>query len=54
MSNEAIPSRKRTVTQEIVDIINASNNEAEFQGESLIDTMTTYESVIVGRSRSRD
>lgn len=46
----AIPSRKRTVTQEIVDIINASNNEAEFQGESLIDTMTTYESVIVGRA----
>lgn len=46
----AIPSRKRTVTQEIVDIINASNNEAEFQGESLIDTMATYEKVIEGRA----
>lgn len=46
----AIPSRKRTVTQEIVDIVNASNNEAEFQGESLIDTMATYEKVIEGRA----
>jgi len=47
---QAIPSRRRAVTQELVDIINDSTHEAEFQGESLIDSMATYEKVMSGRS----
>lgn len=46
----AVPSRKRVITQEIVDIVNASAEEAEFQGESLIQSMATYEKVVAGRS----
>lgn len=44
---KAVPSRKNAIPQEVVDIINASMNEAEFQGETLMQTMTTYESVMV-------
>lgn len=47
---KAIPSRKNTITQEIVDMFNDSMTEAEFQGESLIQTAITYESVLQGRS----
>ena len=46
----AIPSRKNAVTQEIVDIINNSQTEPEFQGESLLQTAMTYERVVAGRS----
>jgi len=42
----AIPSRKGTITDEIVDLINKSQHEPEFQGESLLQTATTYESVL--------
>lgn len=47
---KAIPSRKNAITQEIVDMFNDSMTEAEFQGESLIQTAITYESVLQGRS----
>lgn len=46
----AVPSRKNAITQEIVDIINQSRTEPEFQGESLLQVMTTYEKVIAGRA----
>lgn len=46
----AVPSKKNAVTQEIVDIINASRNEPEFQGEDLLQTVSTYERVLAGRS----
>jgi len=42
-----VPSRKGTITQQAVDLINASMTEAEFQGESLIQSLSTYESVMV-------
>jgi hypothetical protein len=42
-----VPSRKGTVTQEAVDLINASMNEPEFQGEPLLQSLGTYESVMV-------
>ena len=42
----AMPSRKNLVTQEIVDIINKVQEEPEFQGESLLQTMVTYQSVL--------
>jgi len=41
-----LPSRKNTITDEIVDIINKSQTEPEFQGESLLQTATTYEKVM--------
>lgn len=42
----ALPNRKNTITQESVDIINESINEPEFQGEALLKTAITYESVL--------
>ena len=41
-----LPSRKGSVTQEVVDMINASRHEPEFQGETLLQTAITYESVL--------
>ena len=41
-----LPSRKNAITDEIVDIINKSQTEPEFQGESLLQTATTYEKVM--------
>lgn len=46
----AVPSKKNAITPEIVELINKSQEEPEFQGESLLSTMTTYESVMAGRS----
>ena len=43
---KALPSRKSTITDEIVDMINASQTEAEFQGETLLESMITYEKVM--------
>ena len=42
----AMPSKKNLVTQEIVDIINKVQDEPEFQGESLVQTMITYQNVL--------
>lgn len=42
----AVPSKKNTITQQAVDIINKSMTEPEFQGESLLRTAATYESVL--------
>ena len=43
---QAMPKKKNYITQEAVDIINASLTEPEFQGESLLQTAATYESVL--------
>lgn len=42
----AMPKKKNFITQEAVDIINASMSEPEFQGESLLQTASIYESVL--------
>lgn len=44
----AMPAKGKTITQEAVDIINASVNDPEFQGESLLKTACIYESVLKG------
>ena len=49
---EAMPRKKNIVTQEAVDIINASRTEPEFQGESLLQTAATYEGVLKGTRAS--
>ncbi len=48
----ALPNRKNAITPEIVDIINKSQSEPEFQGESLFQTASTYESVLKGTKHS--
>ncbi len=42
----ALPTKKGTITQEAVDIINDSLTDPEFQGESLLKTASIYESVM--------
>lgn len=42
-----VPSRKGAITDEAVDLINSSLEEAEFQGQSLLESISTYESVMV-------
>lgn len=44
----AMPAKGKTVTQEAVDIINASLHDPEFQGESLLKTACIYEAVLKG------
>ena len=39
----AMPQKKGVITQDAVDIINASLTDPEFQGESLLQTASTYE-----------
>lgn len=43
---KALPSRKGAITDEIVDLVNASQTEPEFQGETLLQTAGTYEQVM--------
>lgn len=40
------PKKKATITDLTVDLINNTMNDPEFNGHSLIDTLTTYESVM--------
>lgn len=47
---KALPSRKNAVTDELVEIINKSQTEPEFQGETLLDSAVTYERVMTGRA----
>ena len=42
----AMPAKKNVVTQEIADIINKVQQEPEFQGETLLQTMVTYQNVL--------
>ena len=49
---KALPSRKNTVTDELVQIINEAASDPEFQGESLLQTMTTYENVMLNNRAS--
>ena len=48
----ALPKKKNYVTQEAVDIINASMNDPEFQGESLLQSASIYEAVLKGARAS--
>jgi len=47
-----LPSKRNFVTQEAVDILNASVSDPEFQGESLLQTASIYESVLKGSRTS--
>lgn len=43
---KAFPAKKSAIPQEVVDIINNSTVEPEFQGESLMQSIITYDSVL--------
>lgn len=47
-----MPLKKGVITQDAVDIINASLNDPEFQGESLVQTAAIYEAVLRGARAS--
>lgn len=47
-----MPLKKGIITQDAVDIINASLNDPEFQGESLVQTAAIYEAVLRGARAS--
>lgn len=49
---QAMPSKKNLVTQEAVDIINASMSDPEFQGETLLQTASIYEAILKGTRAS--
>ena len=49
---KALPTKKKIITQEAVDIINKCQNEPEFQGESLMETVGTYHNVFNKRGAS--
>jgi hypothetical protein len=46
------PTRKNAITEEVVDLINRSMNEPEFQGESLLQSAVTYENVMKNNKAS--
>ncbi len=43
---KAMPNKKNLITDEVVALINKSQQDPEFQGESLLQTAVTYESVM--------
>lgn len=43
---EMFPQKKSTITDETVEIINRTMNDPEFNGVSILETMTTYENVM--------
>lgn len=49
---KALPSKKNTITEELVDIINKSQEEPEFQGTSLLSTAITYEELMIKNKAS--
>ncbi len=47
-----MPLKSNFITQEAVDIINESQNDPEFQGETLLQTASIYEGVLKGSRAS--
>jgi hypothetical protein len=46
------PSKKGTITEEVVDLINQANNDPEFNGDEFLDNMSTYQNVMLKNSGS--
>lgn len=43
---EKFPAKAKTITPELVELINTANNDPEFNGNEFIDTMITYQGVM--------
>lgn len=50
--SKLIPSRKGAITQEIANVINESTNDPVFQGDSLLNSLVTYENIMVKNKSS--
>ena len=48
----AIPSRKNTINEEVVELINMVKDEPEFQGVPIINTLVTYEGLMTKHKAS--
>ena len=48
----AIPSRKNTINEEVVDLINMVKDEPEFQGVPLVQTLIAYEGLMAKHKAS--
>jgi hypothetical protein len=46
------PAKKATITDEVVDMINAANNDPEFNGDEFIENMMTYQNIMYNNSGS--
>jgi len=46
------PSKKNTITDEVVKLINDSNSDPEFNGDEFLQNMTTYQSIMYNNSGS--
>ncbi len=46
------PKRAKTITDELVALIDSTRDEPEFQGESLMKNMVTYQSALEGKGTS--
>ena len=46
------PDKKNTITDEVVNLINEANSNPEFNGDEIIKTMTTYQSIMINNSGS--
>lgn len=46
------PSKKTTLTDEVVDLINDANNDPEFNGDEFLENMMTYQNVMHKNSGS--
>ena len=49
---QLFPKRKESITQELVDILNDSNNNPFFNGEEFLNTILTYKDVMEKHSSS--
>lgn len=48
------PKKKGSITEKTVDLINEVQNDPEFDGSRLVDTMVTYQNVMLKNSGSMD
>ena len=49
---EKFPAKANTITTEVVDLINQANNDPEFNGNEFVNSMITYQSVMLKNSAS--
>jgi len=46
------PAKKNTLTDEVIDLINLTNNDPEFNGDEFLENMMTYQNVMYNNSGS--
>lgn len=49
---DKFPEKKKTITPELVDMLNAANNDPSFNGDEFIEQMITYKSIMLDGQHS--